>query len=193
MIRLACLADVPAMLDIYAPYITDTTYSFEYTVPTLSAFAERFQTISKDFPWLVWEEDGKVLGHAYGSLPFERAAYAWCGEVSIYLAPEVWGKGVGRRLYTALERLMTEQGYHLLYALVTTENAGSLAFHEKLGYRTRAEFVRCGYKHGRWLGVVWLEKWLKTDETPTQMPRPWSAFVESDENKRRFLDILSLS
>ena len=98
MIRIAMQADVAAMLAVYAPYVTDTTYSFEYTVPTLEVFTQRFISISEAFPWLVWEEDGKILGYAYGSLPFERAAYAWCGEVSIYLAPQAQGRGVGRRL-----------------------------------------------------------------------------------------------
>lgn len=193
MIRIASEKDVPAMLAIYTPYVTDTTYSFEYTPPTPDAFMARFRSISRDFPWLVWEENGRVLGYAYGSLPFERAAYAWCGEVSIYLAPQAQGRGVGRRLYTALEKLMLLQGYRVLYALVTSENAASLAFHEKLGYRPGVVFDRCGFKFGRWLGVHWLEKRPEIGEIPTQMPVPWHTFVESDRKLAQILDILSLS
>ena len=192
MIRMAQVSDVPAMLQIYAPYITDTTYSFEYTVPTQEAFTQRFQSISRDFPWLVWEEEGRVLGYAYGSLPFERAAYAWCGEVSIYLAPEAWGRGVGRRLYGALEALMAQQGYRKVYALVTTENAGSMAFHQKVGYHIRATFEDCGFKHGRWLGVVWLEKQLLLQDRPEQMPEPWHAFSEKKSNFEAIVNILAL-
>ncbi len=193
MIRLASEKDVPAMLAIYTPYVTDTTFSFEYTPPTPDEFLTRFCSISENFPWLVWEEDGRVLGYAYGSLPFERAAYAWCGEVSIYLAPQVRGKGVGRRLYTALEKLMLLQGYRVFYALVTSENTVSLAFHEKLGYRPGVVFDRCGFKFGRWLGVHWLEKRAEIGEIPTRMPVPWRDIVESDEKKTGILDILSLS
>lgn len=192
MIRIATQADVAAMLAVYAPYVTDTTYSFEYTVPTLEVFTQRFVSISEAFPWLVWEEDGKLLGYAYGSLPFERAAYAWCGEVSIYLAPQAQGRGVGRRLYTALEKLMRLQGYHRVYALVTSENTGSLAFHEKLGYRLRAEFTDCGYKKGRWLGVRWLEKELKKEEKPMQMPTPWHILREKIEDLLQNIDVLPL-
>lgn len=193
MIRIAAQTDIPAMLAIYAPYVTDTTYSFEYIPPTREEFTNRFRTITQSFPWLVWEENGKVLGYAYGSLPFERAAYAWCGEVSIYLAPEAQGKGVGRKLYTALEAIMQLQGYHVLYALVTSENEASLAFHEKLGYLPCATFDCCGCKFGRWLGVCWLEKRLKIGEIPTQKPVPWSDIVENDGKMPCILDILSLS
>ena len=96
MIRLACEADVPEILDIYGPYVLTTTYTFEYDVPTAEAFLERFRTITKKFPWLVWEEDGKILGYAYGSAPFERAAYSWCAEDSLYLRPEAKGRGIGK-------------------------------------------------------------------------------------------------
>ena len=73
-IRIATQEDIPQILSIYAPYITQTTISFEYTVPSLKAFTKRFNTITKQFPWLVWVENDKVLGYAYGSAPFERAA-----------------------------------------------------------------------------------------------------------------------
>jgi len=193
MIRIAVETDIPAMLDIYTSYVTDTTYSFEYTPPTQAEFLARFRAISESCPWLVWEEDGAVLGYAYGSLPFERAAYAWCGEVSIYLAPQAHRRGIGRRLYNALEAIMQLQGYHVLYALITSENEGSLTFHEKLGYRPGVVFERCGFKFGRWLGVHWLEKRLKTGEIPTEKPVSWSAIMENDGKMANILDILSLS
>ena len=140
MIRIAAEADVPEILDIYAPYVKNTTSSFEYEVPTMEAFTARFRKITAQFPWLVWEEQGMILGYAYGSLPFERAGYAWIAEVSIYLRPEAQGRGIGRLLYTALEKLLTIQGYHLIYAIITGENTGSIAFHKKLGYEFLAEF-----------------------------------------------------
>ena len=83
MIRIATEKDIPQILAIYGPYVEDTTVSFEYTVPTEEAFLERFRGITAQFPWLVWEEDGKVLGYAYGSPPYARAAYGWCAEPSV--------------------------------------------------------------------------------------------------------------
>ena len=193
MIRMAAAADVPAMLDIYAPYILNTTYTFEYTVPSVEEFTARFHGITLQCPWLVWEEDGKVLGYAYGSLPYERAAYAWCGEVSTYLAPEAQGRGIGRKLYAVLEHIMWQQGFRVLYSLITTENTGSLAFHENLGYREVAVFPGCGLKFGRWLGVVWMEKRSNCGEKPTEFPVSWLSIVESDRKLSNILATLSLS
>ena len=193
MIRIATESDVPAMLAIYAPYIEDTTYSFEYTVPSEAGFIRRFREITAQFPWLVWEEEGAVLGYAYGSLPFARAAYAWAGEVSIYLAPQAQGRGIGRRLYTALEHIMTAQGYRVLYAIITEENTGSLALHQALGYRQAGLFSRCGLKFDRWLSVVWMEKHLNSVGIPSDFPISFNAFVESNRNSSDILDKMSLS
>ena len=193
MIRIATAADVPAMLDIYGPYILGTTYTFEYTVPTVEEFTRRFLSCTAQFPWLVWEEDGAVLGYAYGSAPFERAAYSWCGEVSIYLAPRAQGRGIGRRLYQVLEEILWRQGYRVIYSLVTTENTGSLEFHRRLGYRERATLEGCGMKFGRWLGVVWLEKTSNIVEIPTEKPVPWMSIMNNDENLGDILAIFPLS
>ena len=121
MIRIATERDLPAILDIYGPYVQNTTASFEYTVPTLEEFTRRFEEITAQFPWLVWEEEGCVLGYAYGSAPFSRAAYRWSGESSIYLAPQAHGKGIGRQLYAVLEAMLKAQGYRKTYAIVTSE------------------------------------------------------------------------
>lgn len=172
-IRYAREADLPQILAVYAPYVENTTASFEYEVPTLPAFTARFRAITAQFPWLVWEEEGRILGYAYGSAPFERAAYRWCAEPSIYLLPEARGRGIGRALYGALEEIMQKQGYCLLYAIITDENQASLAFHEALGYRRTAHLPQCGYKMGRWLGIVWMEKRLCAPADPGQFPLPW--------------------
>ena len=188
MIRMATAADIPAMLEIYAPYVLNTTYTFEYTVPTQEEFTKRFFSITAQFPWLVWEERGTVLGYAYGSLPFERAAYAWSGEVSIYLAPQAHRKGIGRMLYAALEAIMKEQGYRTLYAIITEENTGSVAFHQRLGYHTQAVFPNCGMKFQRWLGVAWMEKRFDFVDIPSHFPISCKSLVEND---RKFQDILA--
>lgn len=172
-IRIATEADIPAMLDIYRPYVEHTTFSFEYDVPCRRTFTQRFYDHIGQFPWLVWEEEGQVLGYAYAGAPWERAAYRWSAEISIYLHESIHGRGIGRRLYEAVESILTRQGYRVVYALVTSENLGSVAFHERLGYVRRAEFSDCGYKMGRWLGVLWLEKRLNGLGTPDSFPRKW--------------------
>ena len=137
MIRIATKADIPAILGIYAPYILNTTYTFEYTVPTAAEFTARFESVTAQFPWLVWEENGTVLGYAYGSAPFERAAYGWCSEISVYLSPDAQGKGIGRQLCLALEDILWQQGYQVIFSLITSENTPSLGFHKAIGYRNR--------------------------------------------------------
>jgi phosphinothricin acetyltransferase len=192
MIRIATENDVPAMLAIYTPYVENTTYSFEYAPPTLEQFVQRFAKYTRQCPWLVWEEDGKVLGYAYASLPFERAAYAWCAEISIYLAPEIHGRGIGRRLYAAVEEILWLQGYRIIYSLITSENTGSLAFHEKVGYQYCTEFPGCGFKFGKWLGVIWMEKRSKSVETPSSFPVSWRTIVENDRKLMAVLASLPL-
>ena len=176
MIRMATQADIPAILDIYGPYVLHTAVSFEYSVPTLEEFTERFRTITAQFPWLVWEEAGKVLGYAYGSLPFGRAAYRWCASSSIYLAPQAQGRGIGRKLYEALEAILTEQGYR------TSDNPGSLRFHRQTGFRFLAEFPDCGIKFNKLYSVVWMEKALKVAEIPELFPKS----VDQIVNVNRF-------
>lgn len=193
MIRMALVSDVPEMLKIYAPYVENTTVSFEYTVPDTEEFERRFHTYTRQFPWLVYERDGRVLGYAYGSAPFERQAYGYCAEVSIYLAQEAMGRGVGAGLYAALERILCLQGYQVVYSLVTSENSRSLRFHEKQGYRLFAAFDRCGYKFGRWLGVNWLEKRLEIVDNPGEFPASWRTIVQNDEKLRDILASLSIS
>ncbi len=192
-IRIATREDVPAILEIYRPYVENTAVSFEYVCPSLEAFAARFERYTAQFPWLVWEHKGEILGYAYASAPFERAAFSWCAEPSIYLKREVTGGGIGTRLYDALEAILFYQGYEVLYSLITTENPGSIAFHERRGYRTVGELKDCGIKFSRRVGIVWMEKVTFCDEIPKEMPRPFLELVKSDRNFRSFLLNLSIS
>ena len=170
MIRIATTDDIPQILAIYGPYIEHSTASFEYTVPSEEAFRERFLGITGQFPWLVWEEDGRILGYAYASRPFERAAYQWCAEASIYLCKEAQGKGIGKKLYAELEKQLQKQGYKKVYAIITTANQASVEFHKAVGYRHTATFPNCGYKFGAWYGTIWMEKDLNHWDHPPQKP-----------------------
>ena len=193
MIRIAVEADVGQILDIYAPYILTTTHTFEYQVPTYEAFLERFRTVTAQFPWLVWEEEGKILGYAYGSAPFERAAFRWVSEDSVYLLPEARGRGIGKRLLSALEEILKYQGYRKIYAIITSENSDSLEFHRKMGYSFLAEFPDCGFKFGRWLGITWLGKALQSVDIPSNFPTAWRVIMQDSQKISHILGILSLS
>lgn len=173
-------ADLPQILSIYTHYVTNSTYSFEYAPPSIEVFTQRFQEITQQFPWLVWEENGQILGYAYASTLFSRDAYSWCAQTSVYLRPEVQRKGIGRKLYKTLENILQQQGYQVAYAIITEENKGSVAFHEAMGYHLLAQFPRCGFKHGKWLGIIWMEKRLNFVDSPSQKPTNAEVFVNSD-------------
>lgn len=193
MLRIAYDTDVPAILDIYAPYILTSTATFEYDVPSEEEFLQRFRSITTQYPWLVWEEGGEILGYAYASAPYTRAAFAWCAEPTVYLKPHARGKGIAAALYGALEKILKLQGYQVLYALITAENIPSIRFHQKLGYTLRGDFPDCGFKFGRWLGLYWMEKRLYSVESPSNVPLAWSALSQDAQRFSNILDILSLS
>lgn len=192
MIRPAGEGDIEAMLRIYGRYVRSSTATFEYDVPSLPEFSARFRQITRRFPWLVCEQAGEILGYAYASAPFTRAAYAWCCEPSIYLDPQKRGQGIGRALYEKLEALLVCQGFQVSYALVTAENRESILFHEALGYRTVACLEDCGFKFGRWLGLCWLEKRLSPVHIPDAGPVPWEEFKQNSQKISFILDNLSI-
>ena len=171
-IRPAVLSDVPAMLAIYAPYVANTTYSFEYTGPTPAEMEERFLQYSVKFPWFVWEENGVVTGYAYASPMAVRLSYQWSADVSIYIREDCHGAGIGRALYTALEEELRRLGYYNLIAIITEENSGSRAFHQKMGFEHAMDLPRVGYKFGRWLGVSYYYKRI-AEGNPEKAPAHW--------------------
>lgn len=170
-VRVASMADIPAMLDIYRPYAEETTVSFEYGAPTAEQFTARMMKLMAKYPVFVYERDGEVCGYAYAAPAFERVAYAWSVDLSVYIACGERRRGAGRVLERAVAALCAALGYRRLYALVTEENAASLAFHEAVGYRRVAFFPEQGYKMGRWLGVYWLEKELNGAACAEHFPR----------------------
>ena len=174
-IREATTADIPAILEIYVPFVEHTAVSFEYTVPTEEEFEKRFLEHTAVYPWLVWEENGKVLGYAYAGRAFERAAYAWNAEISCYLAENARGRGVGRQLYERIEEILRKQGCRKAFAVVTSANEASIRFHEAIGYRRVAVYPEVGYKSGRWYDVIWLQKELLPPGKPQSFPKPWKA------------------
>ncbi len=105
-IRLAELTDAPAIQAIYAPYVTDTTISFEVEVPSVATMRERIAKTLDFHPWLVYVQDDAVIGYAYAGKHRDRAAYQWSTDVSVYVSPAHQRKGIGRTLYTELFALL---------------------------------------------------------------------------------------
>lgn len=148
------------MLRIYAPYIENTSITFEYDVPSVLEFALRIEEIQKKYPWIVYEEDGEIFGYAYGSSMLARAAYQWTAESSVYVSEKAKGRGIGSLLYDRLFDIMKKQNFCLCYALVIAENTASLKMHEKYGFRKVGFLENSGYKFEGWHSVIIMEKQL---------------------------------
>ncbi len=157
-IRLATPKDAPAVAEIYAHWVKHTTYSYEYDPPSPAEMRRRMKTISKKHAFLICEDRGEIVGYAYNSDPFERKAFSWCAEISVYLKSGYQGTGLGRRLVCACENFLRRQGFLKIYSLISSENQGSVRFHETLGYRYLAKFQNAGFKHGKWVSLFWYEK-----------------------------------
>lgn len=165
-VRAAAPEDAEQLLEIYTPFVISedsslSNVSFELAAPDVKEFRQRIQDISKQFPYLVGEVNGQILGYVYCHPYRERLAYQWAVEVTIYLAPAGQGKGLGRLLYETMEKLLCLQGVTMAYSCITVGNDHSIKMHEALGYRLIGTFTNSGYKNGQWLDTVWLEKQLQ--------------------------------
>lgn len=168
-IRFATPSDAATLLAIYAPYVENTAITFEYEVPTIEDFANRIEKTLEKYLYLVAEEDGLILGYAYASTYYGRAAYDWAVELSVYVSQDARGKGVGSMLYDALEEMLEQMGYIHFLACISLPNEASLALHRKRGYQQVAHFPKIGYKFNHWHDIVWLQKSLEKQAEPLKL------------------------
>ena len=136
-VRTATEADGAACAAVYAPYVTDTVITFELEPPSAEDFAARIATANERHAWLVLEDDGRVVGYAYGGTYLPRAAYRWACEVSVYLELGRRRTGAGRMLYEALLHRLTERGFLTFIAGMTLPNPASEGLHRAHGLRAR--------------------------------------------------------
>jgi phosphinothricin acetyltransferase len=169
MIRLATESDAPACRRIYAPNVTHTAISFELEVPSVEEMARRIATKLPRFPWLVCA-DPDVLGYAHAGNYRDRPAYQWSVETSVYVAAEARGRGVGRRLYTALLDLLRRQGFVTAYAGIALPNEASVRLHEFQGFTPIGIYRNAGFKLGQWRDVGWWQ--LQLQDPPTEPAPP---------------------
>jgi len=159
-IRPATVDDVPAMLAIYRPIVESTPISFELEAPSIDEFAARVTKYAHGWAWLVHEENGELLGYAYGSPHRERQAYQWTTETSAYVCERARRRGVARRLYEALFEILARRGFCGALAGIALPNPASVALHEAVGFRLAGVFPAVGYKFGRWHDVAWYSRAL---------------------------------
>ena len=177
-IRLATPGDAQAILNIYAPYIQNTSFTFETEVPSIDAFKERIRACLQNWPWLVCEINGTIAGYAYGAKYRERVAYQWCVESSVYVHDDFQRTGVAKALYSALIEMVRMQGFTNLYAVINLPNEKSVSFHESMGFEYFATYKNVGYKLGRWKNVGW---WQLQLNDYVMEPKAPVKFLEMDQ------------
>jgi L-amino acid N-acyltransferase YncA len=173
--------DAAACRDIYAPFVRDTSVSFEEQVPTVEEFRDRIRSTAATHPWLVLEVEGRVVGYAYASPHRARAAYRWAADVTVYVAPAYRRAGVGRRLYAELLERLRRQGFQVACAGIALPNEASVGLHRAMGFEPVGVYKRIGWKAGAWHDVGWwqLELSPATDAAP---PEPLPPRRTGDRN-----------
>lgn len=159
-VRLAQPRDAAGVQAIYAPIVGSTAISFEVEAPTVAEMARRIARSMPGHPWLVAEDQGHLAGYAYAGPFRSRPAYRWSVEVTAYVHPDWWRRGVGRSLYTALLAVLALQGYRQACGGITLPNPASVGLHQALGFVPVGVHRSVGWKLGAWHDVGWWQRSL---------------------------------
>ena len=167
LIRPSSDADLPAITAIYAHHVLHGTGSFETEPPSVADMTtRRADVLSRGLPYLVVEQDGKIAGFAYGNWFKPRPAYRYSVEDSIYMAPDLQGKGLGRALLAELMARFEVVGIRKVMAIVgDSANTGSVGIHLALGFTQVGIVDSCGWKFGAWRDIVIMQKTLGVGNT----------------------------
>lgn len=169
IVRAATADDADALAAIYGHHVRHGFGTFEEEPPSPAEMdARRAAVAARGLPYLVAEEDGRVLGFAYAG-PFRpRAAYRYTVEDSVYIAPEAIGKGVGRTVLSAVLSACEAMGIRQVVAVIgDSGNSASIGLHRSLGFDDAGVGKSFGFKHGRWVDIVWMQKSLNGGNSTT--------------------------
>ncbi|MDR2068781.1 MAG: GNAT family N-acetyltransferase [Spirochaetaceae bacterium] len=157
MIRPVRDADAAAVCALYNYYVENTVITFDEKPASIEAMEDRIREVTAQFPWIVWEEGGVILGYAYLHPWKERNAYRFATEDSIYIRQDSQGRGIGKKLLARLLEEVKKIDIHTVVAGITIPNEKSIGLHEQFGFKKTALFPEIGYKLGKWLDVGYWE------------------------------------
>ena len=164
IIRAATPDDMPAITHIYAHAVNNFAATYETDPPSQVEMTRRYDAmVKRGLPYNVADDGtGRVFGFAYANLFKERLAYRFMLEDSIYIAPDAQKMGVGSALLSSLIETCTRDGYRQMLAVIgdADRSAGSIAIHTKMGFKECGRFTGSGYKFGRWLDTLIMQKQL---------------------------------
>lgn len=150
--------DAEAILRIYAPYVLESSVSFELELPSIEAMQQRIHDYTQKFPWFVACDGDKIIGYAYASTYRERAAYRFNVETSVYIDTNYQKAGIATQLYEILFDELKKLNLHQAFAVITMPNEKSEQFHRKFGFESFAIFKEVGFKFNQWHDVLWMKK-----------------------------------
>lgn len=175
VVRSCEAADIAAITAIYGPAVQHGTATFELEPPSETEMAaRRAALLDGGYPYLVCEIDGLVAGYAYASAYRARPAYRSTIENSVYVDPRFQRRGVARRLLQALIGASAERGYRQMIAVIgDSENIASVRLHEEAGFAHTGVLRSVGWKHGRWLDTVLMQRAVGSGDTaPSSLAPP---------------------
>jgi len=158
MIRAATIQDAAGIAHIYNHYVLNSTVTFEEQPVEEAEIADRMRKVQiQSLPYLVAEEDGRVVGFAYAGPWVGRSAYRFSVETTVYADPDCKGQGLGTQLYESLIRILRDKKIHAVIAIIALPNEASIALHEKFGFQKVAHFREVGWKFERQIDVGYWE------------------------------------
>ena len=181
--------DAESILKIYAPYVVNTSITFEYTVPTIEEIGTRIEEIKGNYPYIVCESYNNVIGYAYANKAMIRDACNWNAELSIYVDRKHTHKGIGRGLYTCILEILAHQNVKNVYSIITVPNNNSIKLHEFFGFKKLGSYPNCGYKLGKWHDIIIMGRNLGNHKKP---PNPFIKITDvSNDITNGILNVVS--
>jgi phosphinothricin acetyltransferase len=157
MIRQVKLSDADAICNIYNKYVANTTITFEEAAITVEEMASRIKNVTLNYPWLVYEETGEIIGYTFANKWKERTAYRYSVETGIYIDSNYIGKGIGTKLKGELLKELKEKSIHSVICGIALPNPASIALCKKFGFEKIAHFKEVGFKLNKWVDVGYWE------------------------------------
>lgn len=181
IIRLIKSTDIPEVLEIYKPFVTSTSITPEYDVRGLQNFSAKIKNMASYYPVLVCEANNTIIGYTFANKYRMAEGHQWSAEISIYLSPDYYGKGVAKKLYQALFAIIKLQNFINLFAGIVLPNKRSEMFHENLGFHEVGIFKNGIYKLGSWHDVRWFQLNITEHIKNPPLPKSVKEIVHTPE------------
>lgn len=189
-IRLAEVYDSRRIMEIYAPYVANTSLTLTSKMPTLDQVVKTMLEVKKYYPYLICRIEGEVVGFAYASQMQPHEAYSWNAELSIYIDPSFQGRGIATALYTALFQILKIQGFCNIYATIALPNDASVALHRHFGFKELVVMKQHGFKLGEWHDNLYMKMTIPGCFDPAEHGSP---LPMKKLNKNELTTILAMS